>query len=442
MAKIIDSLSAPGSKSELNLFDIPPTQVVVENCRWKEVNLRNACTNEGPYEFHIGPDPQFLHLSKNYLLARFKIVKEDGTNLVHAAAAANVDPLTGPINLIGKTFIKQVKLILNGNEIFDSGDKYHYRSFLETELNYGYDARSSHLLASMYHQDSPTNHIDDDQNVGLQARAGYFRNSAWVEVMAPIHCDFFAQNKYLLNNVDLRLVIYRASNPFCILSPNAAQNYKLEVATMKWYVKGVDVSKSVSIALERCLQRCTAKYPIKRVEMKTMHIDAGRRETPENAVFSGQIPRRLVFGCVDADAYHGTYEKSPFNFKNYNINQVSVTAGGQSYPAKPLTMDFANNLYTRSFVQLFEGLGIFDDNKGICINLQKYKSGHCLFAFDLSPDEDDGNHWDLVKDGSTSISIQFANAVPAGGIEVIVYAEFDNLIMIDQFRNTFTDFKA
>ena len=76
MAKIIDSLSMPGTKSELNLFDIPPTQVVVENSRWKEINLRNACTNEGPFEFHIGPDPQFLHMSKNYLFIQFKIVKE------------------------------------------------------------------------------------------------------------------------------------------------------------------------------------------------------------------------------------------------------------------------------------------------------------------------------------------------------------------------------
>ncbi len=74
MSKIIDSLSMPGTKSELNLFDVPPTQVVVENCRWNEVNLRNACTHTGPYEFHIGPKPQFLHLAKNYLFIEFRVV--------------------------------------------------------------------------------------------------------------------------------------------------------------------------------------------------------------------------------------------------------------------------------------------------------------------------------------------------------------------------------
>ncbi len=70
-----------------------------------------------PYEFHIGPNPQFLHLAKNYLFIELKIVKEDSTNLIHPPAAQNVDPLVGPINLIGKTLIRQVKLSLNGSEV-------------------------------------------------------------------------------------------------------------------------------------------------------------------------------------------------------------------------------------------------------------------------------------------------------------------------------------
>ncbi len=442
MAKIIDSLSMPGTKSELNLFDIPPTQVVVENCRWNEINLRNACTHTGPYEFHIGPNPQFLHLAKNYLFIELKILKADGNNLAHVAADGIVDPLTGPINVIGKTFIKQVKLTLNGVEVFDSGDKYAYRAFIETELNYGYDARYSHLQAALYSQDTPYDHIDDNDNTGLTARARPFRSSAWVQVMAPIHCDLFAQNKYLLNNMDLRLTLYRNSDAFCILSPGATQRYKIELENMKWYVKGVEVSKSVSLALERSLMQYGAKYPIRRVELRTIHVNQGARATPDTAIFNGQIPRRLVFGCVDADAYHGIYTKSPFNFKNYGIDQVSVTAGGQTYPSKPLAIDFENNRYTRAFIQLFEGLGIGDDNKGNSVNYRKFKYGICIFAFDLSPDEDDGgDHWDLVKDGETTVNIHFAAATVAA-VEVIVYAEFDNLLTIDRMRNTFIDTKA
>ncbi|MCP4349423.1 MAG: hypothetical protein GY795_28415, partial [Desulfobacterales bacterium] len=224
---------------------------------------------------------------------------------------------------------------------------------------------------------------------------------------------------------------------------SAAQAYKIEIRTMKWYVKGVDISNSVCLALEKSLMHYTAKYPIRRVDLRTIHVNAGLRETPENAIFNGQVPRRLVIGCVEAAAYHGDITKSPFNFKNFDIDQVSITAAGLTFPAKPLATNFETNLYTRAFVQLFEGLGISDDNKGNNINLATFKQGMCIFAFDLSPDEDDGSdHWDLIKEGATSVNIHFRNPVPAGGIEVIVYAEFDNLLTINHTRNTFLDNKA
>ncbi|MCP3664958.1 MAG: hypothetical protein GY696_21085, partial [Gammaproteobacteria bacterium] len=371
----------------------------------------------------------------------FRIVKANGNALIHAVGDANVDPIVGPINAIGKTFMKQVKLTLYGVEIFDSGDKYAYRAFMETELNYGYDAGNSQLQSCLYVRVTPYNHVDDNNNIGLTTRATAVRASSWVQVMAPIHCDLFAQNKYLLNNMDLRLTLYRNPDAFCIMSPAATQNYKIEIENMKWYVKGVEVSKSVSLALERSLMQYTAKYPVRRVELRTIHVNQGSRETPETAIFNGQIPRRVVIGCVDADAYHGVYTKSPFNFKNYGIDEVSVTAGGQTYPSKPLTIDFANNRYARAFVQLFEGLGIADDNKGNTVNLTKFKDGICIFAFDLSPDEDDGgDHWDMVKECETTINIHFS-AATVEAIEVIVYAEFDNLLTIDHARNTFIDTK-
>ena len=202
MSKLLDSLSSTAIKSELNLFNVPPTQVVVENSSWREIQLRNSCNNQGPYDFYLAPDPQMLNLTKNYLLMEIKITKEDDTALIHTVGAANEDPLVGPINMIAKTFIKQVKLSLNGVEVFDSGDKYAYRAYLETELNYGLDAKASHLQASIYSRDTPSASIDTAQNTGLTARATYFRTSVLVQVMAPIHCDLFSQSKYMLNNVE------------------------------------------------------------------------------------------------------------------------------------------------------------------------------------------------------------------------------------------------
>ena len=433
--KLIDELSFPSTKTELELFSVPGTQVAVEKSKWREIPLANACTNDGPYEFHIPPGPHMLHLYKNYLLIEFRIRRTDGTRLIVG------DPVVGPINLLGKTFFNEVRLILNGTEVFNSGNKYAFRSFLETELNFGTDAKNSQLQAALYCRDLPLEQIDAVTNTGLIARAGHFALSAMVQVMAPVHCDLFCQDRYLLNQLDVRLQLHRNSNNFVLMCFDANPDFVLEVNSMRWLVKTVEISPAVSLALEKTLLQYEAKYPVRRVEMKTMNVAAGLRGTQDNALFTGQIPRRVVFGCVDFDAFHGNFQKSPFNFKNYDIQRVGLTVCGETYPTKPLQLHFGNNQFVQAFVQMFEGLGMGGENRGNNVTMQSFKYGTCLFAFDLSPDEDDGGHWDLVKDGPVSVNIEFGTAL-ANPVEIIVYAEFDNLLTIDKTRNVSIDYKT
>ena len=380
-----------------------------------------------------------LQLSKNYLLTEFKIVNEDGTNLTPTQAT---HPFVGPINLIGSTFIKQVKVFINGSEVFDSGDKYAYRAFIETELNYGKDAKESQLQAALYIPDAPPDHIEDNQNTGLGARYRPFRRSNAVQVMAPLHCDLFAQNRYMINQANIRVQVYRNSDAFCLMRYLDQNRYRIQMVAMRWYVKAVNVQNSVALGIEKVLQTHSAKYPVRRVEVKTLHIAGGLRESPQTPIFNGQVPRRLVLGLVHYNAYIGHLGMSPFNFQPFDMNEISVTAGGKTVPFKPITMDFDNHRFTRAFVQLFEGLGIGGENKGNGISMERFKSGSTLLAFDLSPDEEDGNHWDLIKDGATYVQIKFAADVPAHGLELVIYAEFDNLITIDRNRNPYIDHKV
>uniref|UniRef100_A0A915JAM8 Uncharacterized protein n=1 Tax=Romanomermis culicivorax TaxID=13658 RepID=A0A915JAM8_ROMCU len=69
-------------------------------------------------------------------------------------------------------------------------------------------------------------------------------------------------------------------------------------------------------------------------------------------------------------------------------------------------------------LQLFEVLDMAKDNKGNMTSRENYKYGQCYFAFDLTPDEDDSGYWDLIKEGSTSIELTFAEGIPTTGIEL------------------------
>ena len=74
MSKLLDENSLHSTKSELDLFTVPPTQVAVRRSFWSEVQLQNPCTNSGPYEFRISPDSYMLDLSKNYVRFVARIV--------------------------------------------------------------------------------------------------------------------------------------------------------------------------------------------------------------------------------------------------------------------------------------------------------------------------------------------------------------------------------
>lgn len=442
MSKLLDKLSPPSTKSELDLFTVPPTQVAVRRNFWDEVHLKNPCTNEGPFEFHLTPDIYMIDLSKNYILLRLQIVKGDGTDC-QATEAQNVwnGDLVAPVNLLGKTFFKQVKIFLNGKLISDSGDNYAYRSFIETELNYGSSAKESQLQAALYYKDVQP--IDSLQNAGWISRLKRTKNSTEFEIMAPIHADLFLQERYLLNQCDLRICLYRNSDAFCLQSYAANQNYKIMVKNMSLFMKKVEVVDGINTAIETMLRTASAKYPIRRTQVTTLHITENRRSTPLNSLFSGALPRRLVVGLVDAEAARGHMAKSPFNFQHFNVTEIKVSSGTNIVPSTPYKLNFADgDNYMRAFVQMFEGLGTGSDDRGNMISLNDFKTGSALFVFDLGSDGADATHWELVREGSTSLEVVFNNQVPQGGIDCIVYAEFDGLLMIDGMRQAYMDYSV
>ena len=445
MSKYIAKDSMPAVRSELEFFSTPATQVGIEKSKWIEVPLRNAMSSTGPFEFVIPQTTELIMLSKNYLFMECRIL--DSTNQPITATvpgsgggAATAAPYTGPINILGKTWIKMVKIMLNGQEIFDSGPNYAYRAYLESELMYGADSKLSHLKLAGYCGDADT--VDAATNAGFKARAEPFRSGGFVQLMAPLHTDLFMQDKLLLPNVEVRIVLYPNSNKFCLLNYSAGE-FKLDVRTLKFYVKTVEVMKSMFLGIERTLLKTPAKYPMKRVLVRTIHISAGRRSLPENDLFHGLVPRRVILGCVSSDAYYGDFQKSPFKFEPFDLRDIYIMACGEKYPSIPLNMDYTNNLYAMAYLQFMEGLGFAGSDSGNLITPAKFADGWNLYVFDLSPTQDDeGSNWNLERKGTTVFHMTFGTAITGSGVEVIIYAEFDSMLNIDNYRNVFIDYRS
>ena len=80
-------------------------------------------------------------------------------------------------------------------------------------------------------------------------------------------------------------------------------------------------------------------------------------------------------------------------------------------------------------------------DRGNQISRIEYAEGFTLFAFDLTPNLDQSGHFHLLRQGNLRLELHFKTALPQT-INVIVYAEFDNVIEIDKARNVLFDYSA
>ena len=454
----LDENSASVTKSELDLFSVPSTQVAIERSFWEEVRPTNTVTNAGPFEFHIDGSQYMVDMASNFLYLKLKITQDDGDDIEDPNAEREAeDPNlsdVGPINLIGKTFVKQIKMFLNSKLTYDSGTDYPYIAYLLTDLNYGRDAKDTHLHSAGYvtewtPQVNDVDILDTWVNPGLQIRKKWFENSREAEFMAPLHVPLSHQEKYLLSNMDIRFEIHRVSNAFGLLALGDHQ-YKISVQDIKFYIRKVELSRALSLAIEQNLMRTTAKYPIRRLELKTLHVGQGRRTTPTNTLWNGQIPRRVIICLMRSDSYFGDYHRSPFVFRPQNLIKAALNVNGVVVPhSGPLEFQFRepNNLENepsrvmRGFVQLYNAMGIGTADKSNGITYDRFIGDACYLAFDLSSDSgSDSNNWELIRNGPLSINLEFSQAIGVDGLRVLVMGEFDNVITVDRNRNVFYDY--
>jgi hypothetical protein len=117
---------------------------------------------------------------------------------------------------------KQCNVQLNGKNITPSDGNYHYRSYIESLLNYGSDAVSTHLECCGWNLDKP-NAAKFDNN-GSKERQKQFNNSAIVELYGKLHVDMFNQPTLLINGVDVRIILTLEKLEFFMFSDDSDES--------------------------------------------------------------------------------------------------------------------------------------------------------------------------------------------------------------------------
>ena len=234
---LINENSCACVSSQLDLFTVPGTLTSQEKNSYVQY-YPIATLDDGPIEFDVKQSPMYTDLSDTRLYLRCKAVKRDGTD-IGAADAVSVS------NMLFHALFSRLDVHVGDTLVTQSGAYYPWKSAIETLLNFGQDAKESHLAQIMYHKD------DNDTDAGSKTRNKIIAGSKSFEMFGPLHVDLFFQERYMLNNVGVRVKLTRNSPDFYQVGATKIKINIEEAVIAVLFVRRI--SKSViSMVIARC----------------------------------------------------------------------------------------------------------------------------------------------------------------------------------------------
>lgn len=443
---LMDIESRECMKSELDIFDVPPTQTSIESSYYVNFHPLTSLSGGGPLEFLIkASNSTYIDLQHTVLYMKSRILKKDGSSITAVAADHTDYPktLVAPVNYFHATQFKNVEVYINSKPVNHADNLYAYRSYLETLLTFSAEAKQGQLRSGLFYGDSGDdldwfeNDVadeDDTENTGLTKRFKISENSKYFETFGRIHSEMFIQPKLLPGGNEVRIKFHRASSDFSLVAKTTGEKYKVSIDSAILMVRHCDIAAHVQESHMKALQTRNMKFPVKRVEMKFFTKAAGRGDLSEPNLVSGVLPRRIIFGLLDSQAFNGSLSKNPFNFQNFDVSTVVLRKNGTPMPYEEIDLDYTNDCSSRGYLSLIQGTGKLYDDQGFAITPEQYNHGYALYGFDLTSDWGACGNFDLVEEGKLSLEVKLKNA-STKSITMVVYLEFDNVYEIDKTGN-------
>ncbi|KAI8496781.1 hypothetical protein Bbelb_254360 [Branchiostoma belcheri] len=363
-----------------------------------------------PIEFDIqAAGEEYTDLSQTQLYVRAKIVCANGDDLPDGEKV-------GPTNLWLHSLFQQIDVSLGNKTVTDSTSTYPYRAYFENLLNYGEDAEQTQLTSALFYQDTPTPNAV--VNTGLVKRATMTRGSREVDLIGSLHVDLFFQDRYLLNKVDMKIKLHRSKHQFNLMSPEQNKQYKVVITGAALFLRKVNLLSTYQLSIENRLNKESAKYPLKRIQVKPFTIPQGNHTVSNDNLFLGQIPKRLAIALVSNVDFQGSYGTNPYNFQHFDLNYISLCIDGRQVLHQPLGP-----------------IGKLGQDSGNQIARDAFDKGYAIYCYDLSPDLCGlgGDHFNVIKQGNLRLELHFAKALEQT-VVALIFAEFDNLLEINRQR--------
>jgi len=89
-----------------------------------------------------------------------------------------------------------------------------------------------------------------------------------------------------------------------------------------------------------------------------------------------------------------------------NLSQLKLYLDGQQHSVKPLEINFTHRHHINAYATLFTGTGKWLRDEGNQISREDFAGGYALYAFDLTADQCEGDHFNLLKQGNVRLDMK------------------------------------
>ena len=105
------------------------------------------------------------------------------------------------------------------------------------------------------------------------------------------------------------------------------------------------LAASEQLRLEKAISSTGARYPVTHVVTKHFTVGSGASSVDLDAMFTGQIPNKIVLGMVRNDAFTGNRSLNPYNFQHFKLTSAHLVVDGKQLPSQGMNCDFENGLF-------------------------------------------------------------------------------------------------
>lgn len=175
-------------------------------------------------------------------------------------------------------------------------------------------------------------------------------------------------------------------------------------------VAKVRVDPGVLLNHSKQIELTPVKYNISRNELKMNTIPKGSTEFYWDNIFPQAVSDRIVVGLVDQKVANGDYTTNPFNFEHFGSTDVGIYVKGDSVPGRPLKTDFTAGHYSSAYTRMFEASGKWNQDAGLMIIRDNFRSGYSLFVFTIDPCGFGEEYLNLIRRGNTRLELNFKQA--------------------------------